>query len=57
MVIAIDSGDDRAVYVGPVGSYYEFIEPLGTVLTDEMWEQRLERDPPPLPSWWQQYVQ
>jgi hypothetical protein len=57
MVVAVDSGDDRAVYVGPVGSYYEFIEPLGTVWTDEMWEQRLRQDPPSPPGWWRPYVQ
>jgi hypothetical protein len=56
MVVAVDSGPDRAVYVGPIGSYYEFIEPLGTVLTDEMWEQRLGQNPPPPPAWWSQYT-
>jgi hypothetical protein len=55
MVVAVDSGPDGAVYLGPVGSYYEFVEPLGTVLTDEMWEQRLDQDPPSPPAWWGQY--
>jgi hypothetical protein len=56
MVVAVDSGSDRAVYLGPVGSYYESIEPLGTVLTDEMWEQRLSQNPPSPPAWWGQYM-
>lgn len=56
MVVAVHSGPDRAVYVGPVGSHYEFVEPIGAVLTDETWERRLSEDPPPPPAWWGQHI-
>jgi len=38
LVIAIDNQDDRAVYVGPVYSYYEFAQPADNRLTDEQWQ-------------------
>jgi hypothetical protein len=37
---------------GAVFSYYEFVKPVGTRLTDEEWQQQLERgDIPPFPVW------
>jgi hypothetical protein len=39
LVVAIDNGGDRAAYVGPVYSYYEFTSPER--LTDEEWQQRI----------------
>jgi Protein of unknown function (DUF3160) len=38
LVIAIDSQQDHAVYVGPAYSYYEFTSP--TRLTDAEWDQQ-----------------
>jgi hypothetical protein len=40
VVVAIDNGGDRAVYVGPSFTYYEFVE-RGSRLTDEAWQQRI----------------
>ncbi len=41
LIIAIDSGDDIAVYGGPVSSYYAFHQPLSERLTDDQWMERL----------------
>jgi hypothetical protein len=52
LVIAIDNQDDRAVYVGPVYSYFEFPQPADNRLSDEQWQQMLERRTAPLrPDW------
>lgn len=51
MLIAVDNGPDRAVYAGPVFSYYEFEKPYATRLTDEGWKQMLITSPPPPPEW------
>jgi hypothetical protein len=46
LIIAIDNQQDRAVYVGPAYSYYEFTS--GTRLTDEQWDaKRPTVSPPP----------
>ncbi|XXX81541.1 DUF3160 domain-containing protein [Sorangium sp. So ce134] len=51
LVIAIDNQKDRAVYVGPASSYYEFREPATQRLTNEEWQQRiLSGKAPPRPS-------
>ncbi len=51
LVVAIDNQNDRAVYVGPVSSYYEFTEPAARRLTNEEWQQRiLDGKLPPRPS-------
>jgi hypothetical protein len=42
LMVAIDNGADRAVYVGPVYSYYEFVVPPEKRLTDEEWSRLLE---------------
>jgi Protein of unknown function (DUF3160) len=39
VVVAVDNRDDRAAYVGPVYSYYEF--PSTVRLTDEAWRAQL----------------
>ena len=50
VVVAIDNAGDRAAYVGPIYSYYEFISPQR--LTDEAWQQRIvSRQLPDRPSW------
>jgi hypothetical protein len=39
VVVAVDNRGDRAAYVGPVYTYYEF--PSGVRLTDEVWRAQL----------------
>jgi hypothetical protein len=40
------------VYVGPVYSYYEFLQPAEDRLTDEAWGKLLEAgEAPPRPTW------
>jgi hypothetical protein len=51
IVVALDNGDDKTVYVGPIYRYYEFVEPVR--LDDETWRNRLEenRNVPARPKW------
>jgi hypothetical protein len=53
LVVAVDdSQGDRAVYVGPAYSYYEFHQPVGDRLTDAQWMQRVRsRQLPERPEW------
>lgn len=52
IVVAVDNGKDRAAYVGPVYSYYEFSRPASDRLTDEEWQDLLKTDhAPPRPTW------
>jgi len=46
-VVAIDNAGDRALYVGPVFTYYEFTAPASERLTDDDFAQRLWDDAPP----------
>lgn len=41
LVVAIDNEDDRAVYVGPAYSYYEFRHPASDRLDDEAWQKMI----------------
>jgi len=41
-VIAVDNGPDRAVYVGPIYSYFEFLQEARSRLTDVEWVARLD---------------
>jgi hypothetical protein len=51
VVVAVDNGADRAAYVGPAYSYYEFTSKARQRLTDEEWTERLEQgDVPPKPG-------
>jgi hypothetical protein len=53
MVLAVDNQKDRAVYVGPVYSYYEFTHDASDRLTDEQWQALIERQAlPERPAWW-----
>lgn len=36
---------------GPVLSYYEFKQPMENRLTDEVWREMLQKNPPPEPQW------
>jgi hypothetical protein len=52
LLVAVDNERDRAIYVGPVYSYYEFTEDPQARLTDEEWQQRIrENRVPPRPRW------
>jgi Protein of unknown function (DUF3160) len=52
VVIAIDNDKDRGVYVGPVYSYYEFLQPVEKRLTDQDWQQMIQGGKVPArPSW------
>jgi len=52
MIIAVDNERDRAVYVGPVYSYYEFWQPVADRLTDQQWQKQIESGSQPArPSW------
>lgn len=52
LVAAIDNDGDRIIYVGPVYSYYEFLQPAEDRLTDEAWGKLLEAgEAPPRPEW------
>lgn len=52
MVVAVDCVAKR-VYTGPVATYYEFTSGPGNFdrMTDEEWRERLQTNPPSLPSW------
>lgn len=43
---------------GATFSYYEFVRPLGTRLTDEEWQEILEKkkDLPPIPKWMEEII-
>ena len=57
IVVAVDNGEDRVAYVGPVYSYSEFWSPAGERLTDEAWRQRIESgNLPPRPRFTQAFV-
>jgi hypothetical protein len=51
-VIAIDNRGDKAVYVGPIFSYYEFHHPAEDRITDERWQAMIVKDGLPLPPDW-----
>jgi hypothetical protein len=51
LVVAIDNEKDRAIYVGPVYSYYELTVPPDGRLTDEAWMAELQAKAPPRPTW------
>ena len=56
LVAAVDSRPDRAIYLGPLLSHYEFEEPLGTRLNDDEWKARLSAgQAPPPPDWTTDY--
>ena len=52
LVVAVDSQGDRAVYVGPSYSYYEFRRPVDSRLTDAEWMAMIHRrELPDAPEW------
>jgi len=53
MLLAVNNQKDRAVYVGPVYSYYEFRHGASDRLTDEQWREAIQRQAlPARPAWW-----
>jgi hypothetical protein len=51
-VVAIDSEEDRAVFVGPIYSYYEFTSDADKRLTDHGWQDMIKADKlPESPAW------
>lgn len=56
LVMAVDEDCGHTAYVGPVYSYYEFVEPGAKRLTDEGWGLRLAQHPPPRPAWTKSFV-
>jgi hypothetical protein len=56
IVVAIDNEQDRAAYVGPVYTYYEFTGPVSDRLTDEKWREWIQRgNAPAAPSFTQPF--
>ncbi len=55
---AIDNHGDRAIYVGPTFSYYEFKHPAADRLTDPQWEGMLSSPDtvPARPEWIRAYL-
>src|SRR5262249_36754809 len=52
LVVAVDNENDRAIYVGPVYSYYEFAVSPDNRLSDEAWIKKLQnKDTPERPRW------
>src|SRR5262249_441809 len=52
LVVAVDSDDDRMIYVGPAYSYYEFQQPAASRLNDKQWSEMLSTGKaPPRPAW------
>lgn len=50
--VVVEMGGYLYLTRGATFSYYEFIEELGTRLTDEEWQERLEdKKAPPIPEW------
>ncbi len=57
MVIAIDNGRDRVVFVGPTMSHYEFETPNAVRRTDKEWKgELLDGKVPPRPDWTRGYL-
>ena len=55
--VAVDSGEDRMVYAGPVLSHYEFEMPGVTRKSDSEWGEDLQRGwRPPRPEWTRGYL-
>jgi hypothetical protein len=57
MIIAIDNGNDRVVYVGPTMSHYEFETPNAVRRTDKEWKtELLDGKVPPRPDYTRGYL-
>jgi hypothetical protein len=57
MIIAIDNGKDRVVYVGPTMSHYEFEMPSAQRKTDKEWKKDIiDGKFPPRPDYTRGYL-
>jgi hypothetical protein len=57
LVIAIDNGSDRMVYLGPVFSHYEFETPINARMTNGEWHDELRAGhEPPRGEWTRDYL-
>jgi hypothetical protein len=57
LMIAVDSGQDKMVYAGPVLSHYEFEMPGVSRKSDSEWHQDFEKGSlPPRPDWTKSYL-
>lgn len=57
LMIAVDNGDDKTVYAGPVLSHYEFEMPGVQRKSDSEWRQDLKAGQfPPRPQWTKDYL-
>ncbi len=56
LLVAIDNGEDKMIFVGPKYSYYEFHKPAASRMTDEEWEALLTTGgAPSRPAWTSAY--
>ena len=56
-MIAVDNGEDKTVYAGPVLSHYEFEIPGVSRKSDSEWRKDIETGQlPPRPAWTNNYL-
>jgi hypothetical protein len=57
LMLAVDNGEDKMVYAGPVLSHYEFEMPGVSRKSDSEWQQDIQRgNLPPRPDWTNSYL-
>jgi hypothetical protein len=57
LTIAVDNGEDKTIYAGPVMSHYEFTLPGVEPKTDLSWQEDIENgNIPPRPEWTKSYL-
>jgi hypothetical protein len=55
--VKVSIGGKDQIVRGPVFSYYEFRQPMSDRLTDEGWQQMLQKgEEPPLPPWTSEFI-
>lgn len=57
LMIAVESGQNKMIYAGPVLSHYEFEIPTGSRKSDSEWREDLKNGKcPPRPEWTNEYI-
>ncbi len=57
LMIAVDNGEDKMVYAGPVLSHYEFEMPRVSRKSDSEWQEDIKNGKlPPRPDWTRSYL-
>jgi hypothetical protein len=56
LYVAVERGERRTMYAGPVLSHYEFETPFPRRLTDTDWKTQLTNSPPANPSWTRSFL-